>query len=68
MERVPVVSSALRSVGYRDGTLEIEFVSGNVYRYFDVPERVHDELVRADSEGEFFNAHVRDRFPYEQVR
>jgi hypothetical protein len=68
MERVPVVSSALRSVGYDDDTLEIEFVSGTVYRYFDVPERVHDELMRADSHGEFFNAHVRDRFRYQQVR
>lgn len=68
MERVAVVSSALRSVGYDDGTLDVEFVSGAVYRYFNVPEQVHKQLMRADSHGEFFNAHIRDRFRYEQIR
>ncbi|MDQ6915381.1 MAG: KTSC domain-containing protein [Actinomycetota bacterium] len=67
MERVPVVSSALRSVGYDEGTLEIRFVNRSVYRYFDVPERVHARLMEASSHGEFFNAHIRERFRYERV-
>jgi len=64
MLRVPVESEAMRSVGYRDGTLEIEFVQGDVYRYFDVPAEIHRVLLAAESHGEFFNAHVRDRFQY----
>jgi len=44
MQREAVVSSVVSSVGYRDGTLEIEFVSGNIYRYLNVPERLFHEL------------------------
>jgi hypothetical protein len=67
MERVPVSSSALRSVAYDGGTLEVEFVNGTVYRYFDVPDRVHALLMTAGSHGRFFNAHIRDEFRYERL-
>jgi|Tabmets5t2r1_1033131.scaffolds.fasta_scaffold551769_1 hypothetical protein len=62
MKRRPVVSDAMRSVGYLNGTLEIEFVSGDVHRYFDVPRPLYDEFVRAPSLGRFFNRWIRDRF------
>jgi hypothetical protein len=67
MERVPVSSSALRSVGYADGTLEVEFVTGTVYRYFDVPDWLHAQLMTASSHGQFFNAQIRDQFRYERL-
>jgi hypothetical protein len=67
MKRDAVVSSAVRSVGYQDGTLEIEFVSGRVYQYFDVPERLYQELMRATSIGTFFNERIRDRFRFVRV-
>jgi KTSC domain len=67
MERVPVDSEALRSVGYKDGTLEIEFTNGSVYQYFDVPEHVHDELMRAGSHGELFSRQIRGHFRYARV-
>lgn len=63
--RQAVVSSIVRSVGYREGTLEIEFVSGNVYRYLDVPEGLYRELMSAQSIGTFFNERIRDSFPSE---
>ena len=64
MERVPVESSTIENVGYTDGVLEIEFKSGSVYQYFDVPERIHDELMRAASKGSFFNEIIRGHFRY----
>jgi hypothetical protein len=67
MQREPVSSSAIQSVGYRDGTLEIEFVSGNVYQYFDVPKRVYEELMDAPSIGSFFNERIRGHFRYARV-
>jgi KTSC domain-containing protein len=67
MERTPVRSKAIVAVGYRGTTLEIEFTGGRVYRYFDVPARVHEELMAADSHGRFFNEHVRERFSYEHI-
>ena len=69
MRRRRVESEALRSVGY-DGKrqlLEIEFHSGEVYRYLDVPASVHAGLMDAESHGEYFSQHVRDRFDYEHL-
>jgi hypothetical protein len=62
ISRIPVTSSALRSVGFDAGssTLEIEFVSGAVYQYFDVPRSVYLEFLAAPSKGRFFNADIRD--------
>jgi hypothetical protein len=67
MERVPVRSKAIAQVGYEGSTLEIEFTSGSVYRYFDVAERLHQDLLRAESHGKFFAAHVRGKFRYARV-
>jgi hypothetical protein len=47
--------------------LELEFVSGDVYRYFAVPPSVFRALVEADSPGAYFNATINDRYPTRQV-
>lgn len=66
MRRKRVESEALRGVGYDANrrVLEIEFTSGEVYRYLDVPASVHVGLMGATSHGEYFNDHIRDRFEY----
>ena len=65
VKRLEVDSRAMTSVGYLQGTLEIEFVDGDVYRYFLVPRRLFIELMQAESKGAFFNEWIRDRFPTE---
>jgi hypothetical protein len=65
MERQAVSSRAIRSIGYQADTLEIEFVDGDVYRYFLVPRRLFVEFMQAESKGAFFNERIRDRFPSE---
>lgn len=66
MYRVPVVSSVLAEVGYDvvSGTLEVEFTSGDVYRYFEIPERVYRRLMLAESHGSFFNAFIKDKYRF----
>ena len=63
IERTPVRSSALRSVGYdqEQRALEIEFTSGAVYQYFDVPAEVYRGLMAAESHGRYFHQQVRDK-------
>lgn len=65
MRRRPVNSSALRSIGYdrQSQTLEVEFVSGEVYRYLGVELIVHKALLRADSMGRFVNEQIKPRYP-----
>lgn len=67
--RTPVSSSNLRSVDYDEGsrTLEIEFHSGGVYEYYDVPAEVFDELVQAGSRGGYFHEHVRGQYEFRQI-
>ena len=53
MNRTPVVSSNVASVGYDEDslTLEIEFKNGTIYQYFDVSKNIYDGLIGADSVG-----------------
>ena len=70
MERHPVVSTNLRSIGFDPSThmLEVEFVdSGAIYQYFMVPKSVYAELMAAESIGEFFNHHIKDRFGFRKL-
>ena len=70
LERMPVQSSDLASVGYdeRRRLLEIEFCSGGIYRYSDVPREIFDGLLAAESKGRFFATRIRPRFNYERVK
>lgn len=69
MRRLGVESSALRSVGYDNALaiLEIEFTSGDVYRYHAVPPSVHRALTDTESKGRYFVAHIRDVYPTVRV-
>jgi hypothetical protein len=48
--------------------LEIEFHSGSVYQYGDVPGVVFEELLTQDSLGAHFNANIRDVYTCLRVR
>lgn len=69
MRRVPVESRAVASVGYdrEHATLEIEFIDGDVYQYFLVPASVHREFLASDSLGNYFAAHIRNRYEYRRL-
>ncbi len=62
MNRRPVTSSTIRSVGHDGNTLEIEFKNGSVYHYPDVPAELFEELLAADSVGQFFGTRIRPAF------
>ena len=70
MLRYEVHSSELRSVGYDASIslLEVEFQSGEVYQYFNVPAEFVLGLLEADSLGRYFNAQIRPKFKFKQVR
>lgn len=69
MYRQPVQSSNLASVGYdqASSTLEVEFLNGSVYQYFDVPESVYLGLINAGSHGQFLNQVVKGNFRYARL-
>lgn len=65
INRTPVVSGNLKSVGYdaTTKTLDVEFASSRVYRYSGVPAEIHAELISAESVGSYFARNVRNKFP-----
>ncbi len=69
MERVSVVSTNVRSVGYDKSSsiLEIEFKSGSIYQYFAVPEKEYQGLMNAVSKGRYLNQNIKDSYRYIQV-
>jgi len=66
MHRSHVTSTAISSVGYddRSAVLEVEFASGAVYDYLNVPKKVYRALLKAPSKGSFVSRRVRDRYPF----
>ncbi len=70
MNRQPVSSSNLRSVGYDSSTntLEIEFNSGGIYQYYGVPLVVYQKLMNAPSHGKYFHAHIKGVYPDTKIR
>jgi hypothetical protein len=69
MNRQPVSSSNLRSVGYdrQSQILEIEFHSGGIYQYTSVPESIYTALMQAASKGSYFHDHIKDRYPTQKI-
>jgi len=66
MHRQTVSSSAISSVGYdeRSAVLEVEFSSGAVYDYLQVPKKVYSALLKAPSKGSFVSRRLRDRYEF----
>ena len=69
MERQPVKSRILRSVGYDDAAkaLEIEFQNGLVYLFSEVPPKVYKDLMRSDVIGKYFTDKIRTKFHSKQI-
>lgn len=59
----------LASVGYETEslTLELEYTTGGVYQYYDVPAHVHEELLQSDSIGAFVQAQIRGVYRYARI-
>lgn len=67
--RVSLESSALDWVRY-DAVrrhLLVHFHGGERYLYFQVPATCYQELLDADSQGTYFNRHIRNCFPYQHL-
>jgi hypothetical protein len=69
MVRQSVSSSNVASIGYDSATetLEVEFNSGGIYQYYNIPQNIFDELLAAPSKGQFLNAYIKNAYPFSRV-
>jgi hypothetical protein len=67
--RHPVQSSSIAAIGYDDAseTLDVEFVTGAVYRYRAVPRSIYEQFLTAPSKGQFFAYEIRPVYRYEAI-
>jgi hypothetical protein len=71
MDRLPITSSNIISVGYdtKSRIPEIEFDDGSVYQYSNVPENIYGGLMSARSHGRYFDAYIKKGdFKYQQIK
>lgn len=63
-----VTSSNVAAVGYDEAseTLNVEFIGGSCYFYFDVPEHHFTGLLNADSVGKYLNEHIKGVYRYQK--
>jgi hypothetical protein len=69
MDRQLVASSNVASIGYDEAsaTLEVQFLNGGVYQYFNVGSDLHAQLMAAPSKGQFIHAYIRNAYPYSRI-
>jgi hypothetical protein len=62
-------STAIRAQYYRPECreLEVTFITGRRYIYFDVPQDVADAFRAASSKGAFFNTEIRPYFNFREI-
>src|SRR5260370_13812631 len=69
MERQPVVSGPIKSIGYfydgvtELGVLEIEMTSLAIYQYKNVPYAEYTQFMGAESKGGFYASRIRGTYP-----
>lgn len=69
MNRIPVTSSNISSIGFDEdsNTLEVEFIGGTVYQYFDVPFAVYEALLDSPSKGQYYAQHIKGYYRFVKV-
>ncbi|OKS88888.1 KTSC domain-containing protein [Mucilaginibacter polytrichastri] len=48
--------------------LRITYTSGKVYDYLAVPQQVYDEMMAADSKGQYLNYSIKGKYRYKKVK
>ncbi len=69
MHRFPIPSTEITQVGYQEDseTLEIQFIKGEVYQFFNVPSSVFDEFMSAPSKEGYYHSKIGERFPCSRI-
>jgi hypothetical protein len=48
-------------------TLRVIFLSGAIYDYKEVPERIYKNMKTAASKGTFLNREIKGKYDFEQI-
>ncbi|MDJ0658892.1 MAG: KTSC domain-containing protein [Crocosphaera sp.] len=69
IEHLPCSSfSHIQAIGY-DVTvkiLKIDYKSGSIYTYFQVPESIFQTMLTTSNIGKYLNSHIKGNYPYQR--
>jgi len=58
----PVISSNVNSVGYDNGTMQVNFHNGYIYTYSNVPENLYIAFISSASVGRYHHQYISGRY------
>ena len=63
-------SSVVAAIRYdaNTHTLRVIYVSGSIYDYKNVPEKIYKDMRSASSKGEFLNKQIKPNYEFEKIR
>jgi hypothetical protein len=63
-------SSVVAAIRYdaSSSTLRVVYVSGAVYDYKKVPEKIYNKMKTASSKGEYLNKQIKPNYKFEKVK
>ena len=63
-------SSVVAAIRYdaSKSILRVVYVSGAVYDYKKVPEKIYNEMKTASSKGEYLNKQIKPNYKFEKVK
>jgi len=72
MKRTHVTSETIRSIGYNEATqtLEVQFIDGDVYQYYNVPPDEADTFLHRPVEGSYgkhVNFFIKERYDFRKM-
>jgi hypothetical protein len=60
-------ASTIRHYAYEKSTLQLNFVDGSSYEYFEVPKTIYAKLASSDVPARFCRRHIYHSFVYRKV-
>lgn len=69
MIRDPIASTNIASAGYDEAsqTMEVEFIGGGIYQYYNVGPDLYHQFLQSPSKGQFLNIYINNAYPYSRV-
>lgn len=69
MHRTAIASPGIEQLGYEEGSeiLEIKFVSGTVYEFYNVPLKMYEQLMSSPRKEFYYESNILVRFPYKRI-
>ena len=69
IQRVPVDSGKLNSIGYDPNSriLEIQYDNGDVYQYYQVPQAAYSSMMHAEFAFGYFNYNIKYKFKSKMI-